>query len=76
MNTVINLKTMTTGLLASLLMAGSALAMDSDAIEAHMAKISEQAAESEGSRVEALETQVEELKNLIRMLMEEDDSGN
>ncbi|WP_458525293.1 hypothetical protein [Onishia taeanensis] len=76
MNTVINLKSLTAGLLASLLMAGSALAMDSVAIEEHMAMISEETNQSDQPRVEALEAQVEKLEELIRMMIEEKDAGS
>ncbi|MDI4637937.1 MULTISPECIES: hypothetical protein [Halomonadaceae] len=71
-----NLTRLTTGLMASLLLAGSALAMDSAAIEERMAKISEQTATSEASRVEALETQVKELEALIQMMLDEEDSDS
>ncbi|WP_136253147.1 hypothetical protein [Onishia niordana] len=71
MKTLVNLKTMTAGVLASLLMAGTALAMDSVVVEERMAEISEQTSTSDKSRVEALETQVEELEALIRMMLEE-----
>ncbi|WP_192034824.1 hypothetical protein [Halomonas sp. YLGW01] len=76
MNTVINLKTLTAGLAASLLMAGSALAMDSEAVEKHMAMISEETAKSDQPRVEALEKHVQELEELIRMMIEEKDAGS
>jgi|TARA_B100000700_G_scaffold129286_1_gene144874 outer membrane murein-binding lipoprotein Lpp len=76
MKTSMNLTTLTTGLMASLLLAGSALAMDSAAIEERMAKISEQTATSEASRVEALETQVKELEALIQMMLDEEDSDS
>ncbi|GGX87458.1 hypothetical protein GCM10007160_13530 [Litchfieldella qijiaojingensis] len=63
-------------LAASLLMAGSAFAMDSDAIEKHMAEINQQAEQTTASksRVEALENQVQQLQELIRMMLEEEDA--
>ncbi|MGC3871657.1 hypothetical protein ACPF7Z_00080 [Halomonas sp. GXIMD04776] len=66
---------LTASLLASLLLTGSALAMDSVAIQQKMAEISqqtEQATKSGTSRVEALEQQVAELEELIRMMAEEE----
>ncbi|MFC3284808.1 hypothetical protein [Litchfieldella rifensis] len=67
----------TTAALASLLMAGSAFAMDSEAVEKHLEKINQQAEETAAnqSRVEALETQVQELQELIRMMLEEEEEG-
>jgi DNA-binding protein H-NS len=60
-----------TSALVSLLMAGSAFAMDSEAIEKKRQEIRERAdkASERGSRVEALETQVEELQELIKMMV-------
>ena len=60
-------------LLLSLPMIGSAFAMDSDAVKAHMKKISEQAQErtQNTSRVQALEKQVQELEALIRMMLDD-----
>lgn len=64
-------KMLLTSVLVSLLMAGPAFAMDSEAIEEHRKAISERAdkASERGSRVEALETQVEELQELIKMMV-------
>ncbi|WP_168013768.1 hypothetical protein [Halomonas salinarum] len=71
MKTLIYVKAMTAGVLASLLMAGTALAMDSVVVEERMEEISEQTSTSDKPRVEALEAQVEELEALIRMMLEE-----
>lgn len=71
-----NIKTLTAATLASLLMAGSAFAMDSAAVEEHMREISERTQQKaeETSRVEALEAQVKELEEMIRMMAEEGES--
>ena len=60
-------------LVTSLSMLSPVFAMDSDAVKAHMEKISEQAQErtEETSRLKALEQQVQELEALIRMMLEE-----
>ncbi|MCL7940117.1 hypothetical protein M8009_07375 [Halomonas sp. ATCH28] len=70
------MKLLIAGLFASLMMAGSALAMDSEAIEEHMAKINDnyvKAVEEEG-KVKALEEKVEELEAMIQMIIDEQDS--
>ncbi len=70
------MKLLTAGLLASLMMAGSALAMDSEAIEKHMAEINDnyvKTTEEEG-KVKALEEKVEELEAMIQMIIDEQDS--
>lgn len=74
MKTLMNVKTLTAGLLASLLMVGSALAMDSAQIESIMQDIGEKSAETtnDQERIDALEAQVKELEELIHMMMEED----
>lgn len=67
-----NIKTLTAGFL-TLLLAGAAQAMDSEAIEEHMAKINAQyvqTAEEQGE-VEALEQKVEALKEMIQMILDE-----
>lgn len=68
-------KLLLTSVLASLLMAGSAFAMDSAALEEHMKELHEQriqkTQQAEDAEIEALEEQVEELEKLIRMMMEE-----
>ncbi|TFH86594.1 hypothetical protein EQG41_11625 [Billgrantia azerbaijanica] len=69
------LKPLTAGLLASLLMAGSAMAMDSHAVEEHMQKINNQYVEqAESDKVAALEAKVEELEKLIRMMLDDQES--
>jgi outer membrane murein-binding lipoprotein Lpp len=71
------IKLLLSSVLASLLLAGSAFAMDSAALEEHMKEISEQRiqktsdAENHEAKVDALEEQVEQLEELIRMMMEE-----
>ena len=58
------MKLLTAGLLTSLMMAGSALAMDSETIEKHMDKINDQyvqTSEEEG-KVEALEEKVKTVR--------------
>ncbi len=70
------MKLLIAGLLASLMMAGSALAMDSETIVKHMAKINDnyvKTAEDEG-KVKALEEKVEELETMIQMIIDEQDS--
>lgn len=70
------MKLLTAGLLASLMLAGSALAMDSEAIEKHMAEINDnyvKTTEEEG-KVKALEEKVEELEAMIQMIIDEQDS--
>ncbi|QFU02598.1 hypothetical protein FIU83_13225 [Halomonas sp. THAF5a] len=70
------IKTLTAACLTLLLMGGAAHAMDSVAIEEHMAKINEQyvqTAEEQGE-VEALEEKVEALEEMIQMLLEDQDS--
>ncbi|WP_227367702.1 hypothetical protein [Halomonas sp. M20] len=65
---------LTATLLTSISIAGSALAMDSDAVEKKMAEISQQAeqtAQSE-SEIKALKQQVQELEDLVRMMTEEE----
>lgn len=73
-----NIKTLIAAALASLLMAGSAFAMDSAAIEEHMQEISERTekaiADDKKPRVKALEAQVKELEEMIRMMTEEGES--
>jgi len=67
------LKLLGASVLASLMMAGSAFAMDSEMLDEKMAEIEERTQQmSEEDRVEALEQQVEDLKELIHMMMEED----
>ncbi|MBB3190945.1 hypothetical protein [Halomonas cerina] len=63
--------------LALLMMGGAAYAMDSEAIEKHMEEISERSVKTaeESSEVEALEQEVQELKELIRMMMDEQPSS-
>ncbi|MGM0983654.1 MAG: hypothetical protein ACQEXG_09545 [Pseudomonadota bacterium] len=71
-----NMKLLTASLLASLMMAGSALAMDSQAVEEHMEKINDnyvQTAEEEGE-VEALEQKVEQLEEMIQMMLDDQDA--
>lgn len=69
------LKTLIIGLFASLLMAGSALAMDSEAVERHMQKINNQYVEqAESDKEAALEAKVEELEKLIRMMLDDQES--
>ncbi|MDZ7853686.1 MAG: hypothetical protein U5L98_13865 [Halomonas sp.] len=71
-----NMKLLTAALLASLMMAGSALAMDSKAVEEHMEKINDdyiQTAEQEG-KVEALEQKVEQLEEMIQMMLDDQDA--
>ncbi|MGM0537383.1 MAG: hypothetical protein ACQER5_15150 [Pseudomonadota bacterium] len=70
------MKLLFAGLLTSLMMAGSALAMDSETIEKHRAKINDnyiQAAEEQGER-KALEQKVEELEEMIQMIIDEQDA--
>ncbi|MWJ27143.1 hypothetical protein LG290_03620 [Halomonas sediminis] len=70
------MKLLTAGLLTSLMMAGSALAMDSEAVEKHMAKINDnyiKTAEEEG-KIKALEEKVEELEAMIQMMLDDQDS--
>ncbi|CAM4185828.1 hypothetical protein VRRI112168_17185 [Vreelandella rituensis] len=70
------MKLLTAGLLASLMMAGSALAMDSEAVEKHMAKINDnyiKTAEEE-SKIKALEQKVSELEVMIQMMLDDQDS--
>ncbi|MCL7930643.1 hypothetical protein [Halomonas llamarensis] len=70
-----NMKMITTGLFATL-MAGSALAMDSEAIEQHMAEINEkyiEIAEEEG-KTKALEKKVAELEAMIQMFLDDQDT--
>ncbi|TDR50891.1 hypothetical protein DFP85_12156 [Halomonas ventosae] len=70
------MKLLIAGLLTSLMMAGSALAMDSETIEEHMAKINDnyvKAVEEEG-KVEALEEKVEALEEMIQMIIDDQDS--
>ncbi|UYG06779.1 hypothetical protein [Halomonas sp. M4R1S46] len=67
-----NIKTLTAGLLAMLMMGGAAYAMDSAAIEKHMEEINQKAeAAADEDRVDALEQQVQELQELIQMMLEE-----
>lgn len=71
-----NIKTLTAGILTLLLMGGAAHAMDSAAIEEHMAKINDQyvqTAEEQGE-VEALEQKVEALEEMIQMILDDQDS--
>lgn len=72
------MKLLIAGLLASLMMAGSALAMDSEAIEKHMAKIDDNYANAveEDGKTKALEEKVEELEEMIKMMLEEDEQGS
>jgi uncharacterized membrane protein (DUF106 family) len=69
------IKLLLTSVLASLLMAGSAFAMDSDALQKHMEELHEKRIErttrAEDEKVQALEQQVRELERLIRMMMDE-----
>ncbi|MGB8714618.1 MAG: hypothetical protein WCD50_16020 [Onishia taeanensis] len=88
MKTMMNLKGLSAALLASMLIAGPALAMDSAAIDEHraamemnassfqehMQMVKEQAAASEMSQVDALALQVQELQKLIIMMLEDMDS--
>ncbi|MBB3184685.1 outer membrane murein-binding lipoprotein Lpp [Halomonas fontilapidosi] len=70
------MKLLTAGLLTSLMMAGSALAMDSETIEKHMDKINDQyvqTSEEEG-KVEALEEKVEALEEMIQMIIEDQEA--
>ena len=70
------IKLLTAALLAGLMMAGSALAMDSKAIEEHRQKIEDnyiQTAEEEGE-LEALEQKVEELEEMIEMMIEDQEA--
>ena len=71
-----NMKLLTAALLAGLMMAGSALAMDSQAVEEHMEKINDdyvQTAEQEGE-VEALEQKVEQLEEMVQMMLDDQDA--
>ncbi|TLF45086.1 hypothetical protein FEI13_18490 [Halomonas urmiana] len=71
-----NIKTLTAGFLTLLLMGGAAHAMDSEAIEKHMAEINEdyvKTSEQEGE-VEALEQKVEALEEMIQMMLDDQDS--
>ncbi|WFM72257.1 hypothetical protein [Halomonas sp. CKK8] len=70
------MKLLFAGLLTSLMMAGSALAMDSETIEEHMAKINDQyiqTSEEEG-KVEALEEKVEALEEMLQMIIDDQDA--
>lgn len=69
---------LTVGLLASLMMAGSALAMDSAAIEEHREKITENYLKTSEEKGEAaaLEQRVEELEELIEMMLAEDEQSS
>ena len=70
------LKLLSAMALSSLMMAGAAFAMDSEMLNEKMAKIEERTAQaSEEDRVAALEQQVEDLKELIHMMAEEDHSS-
>lgn len=71
------LTTLAATTLALLMMGGAAYAMDSEAIEKHMQEISErsEATAKESSEIEALEQEVKELKELIRMMMDEQPSS-
>ncbi|PRY72723.1 hypothetical protein [Halomonas ventosae] len=67
------MKLLIAGLFTSLMLAGSALAMDSEAIEKHMARINDndvKAVEEEG-KVEALEEKVEALEAMIQMIIDD-----
>ncbi|XKE44624.1 hypothetical protein LG302_14790 [Halomonas organivorans] len=67
-----NIKILTAGFLAMLMMGGAAHAMDSEMLQERMDEINQQAEQTaEAARVEALEQQVEQLQELIRMMMEE-----
>lgn len=69
---------LTVGLLASLMMAGSALAMDSALIEEHREKITENYLKTSEEKGEAaaLEQRVEELEELIEMMLAEDEQNS
>ncbi|MBN8414257.1 hypothetical protein LCL99_02765 [Halomonas denitrificans] len=70
------LKLLSAMALSSLMMAGAAFAMDSEMLNEKMAEIEERTAQaSEEDRVAALEQQVEDLKELIHMMAEEDHSS-
>ncbi|SEL08816.1 hypothetical protein [Halomonas daqiaonensis] len=63
-----NMKLMSAGLFAGLMMAGSALAMDSAVVKEHMEKINEdyiKTSEEEG-KVQALEERIKELEEMIQ----------
>lgn len=69
-------KFLTAGLLASLMMTGSALAMDSAIMQEHRDKIQEnyiKTADKEG-KVAALEERVEAIEELIEMIVKEMES--
>lgn len=71
-----NMKHLTAALLAGMMMAGSAMAMDSHAVEEHMEKINEdyvQTAEQDGE-VAALEQKVEQLEEMIQMMLDDQDA--
>lgn len=71
-----NIKSLTAGCLALMLMGGAAYAMDSAAIEEHMKEINQRAeANADEDRVEALEQQVQELQELIQMMLEEESAS-
>ncbi|MYL24271.1 hypothetical protein [Vreelandella massiliensis] len=70
------MKLWTAGLFASLIMAGSALAMDSETIEKHMAEINDKylvTAEEEG-KTKALEEKVAELEAMIQLILDDQDT--
>lgn len=68
-----NIKTLSAGILALLMMGGAAYAMDSEMLQQQMDEINQKAEEaSSEDRVKALEQQVEDLQELIHMMMEED----
>ncbi|RTR07216.1 hypothetical protein [Halomonas nitroreducens] len=71
-----NIKSLTAGFLAMLMMGGAAYAMDSEAIEKHMEEINQKAdAAADQDRVEALEQQVQDLQELIQMMLEEEQAS-
>ncbi|XKE44623.1 hypothetical protein LG302_14785 [Halomonas organivorans] len=71
-----NIKTLTAGFLAMLMMGGAAYAMDSEMLQERMDEINQQAEEAANEdRVKALEQQVQDLQELIQMMMESDEMG-
>ncbi|ATJ83801.1 hypothetical protein ACFPTY_12315 [Halomonas beimenensis] len=69
-----NIKTLTAGFLAMLMMGGAAYAMDSEMLQERMDEINQKAQEDAAEdRVKALEQQVKDLQELIHMMMESDE---
>jgi hypothetical protein len=69
-------QTLLASTMATLMLGGTAFAMESEVLEEKMAEINQKAEEGASEdRVAALEQQVEDLQELIHMMMEEDQAN-